>query len=384
MRKFFLFLAFFVLGLASCAPPTLASPIPAATLTPAPAATAASDNPGALPTPPAGQLYHGVYPGGVTGEESDITLKDVQSYKNLAGKNVVWVYFSHNWFEGREFPFATATWIRDAGSIPYIRLMLRSSAEEDVDEPLYRLQAIIDGDFDADLHRWCASAREFDAPLIAEYGTEVNGRWFPWNGVWNGGEETDGYGDPTQPDGPERFRDAYRHIIQICRDERAQNITWAFHLNDADDPGQSWNAFEHYYPGDDWIDWIGVSVYGALSPQDEDCDPFRMRMDAVYPRMAALSPDKPFFVAEFGAAKDNPLCDQADWARAALTDIFADRWPRLMAFSWWNERWPNDDNPAHDATLRLQDNPALAAIFQELVGANPRALGRPLLQAEPE
>jgi hypothetical protein len=329
-----------------------------------------------LPLPPNGSLYQGVFPGGVTGEESDLTLDDLRSYEHAAGKAAAWVYFSHNWYEGREFPLETVTWIREAGSIPYIRLMLRSGWEQNVAEPLFNLQNIIDGQFDEDFRIWCGAARDFGTPLLAEYGTEVNGEWFSWNGVWNGGGETGGYGDPSEPDGPERFRDAYRHIIQLCRAEGTGNITWVFHVNAGDFPGEAWNSFENYYPGDAWIDWIGISLYGAQTPQDEYWEDFRSGMDAVYPRVAALTPDKPIFIAEIGVTANNPLGDQAEWARAALEDITSLRWPRLIGFSWWNERWQNDDDPAHDTTMRLQDNPDLADVFQALVGANPVVLGR--------
>lgn len=329
--------------------------------------------------PPANYLYHGVYPGGYTGEENDLTLDDLHSYEEAAGKKAVWVYFSHNWYEGRAFPLQTATWIREAGSIPFIRLMLRSSAEQNVKEPIFTLQAIIDGQFNADLRGWCAAARNFETSLLVEYGTEVNGEWFSWNGVWNGGDATSGYGDPNEPDGPERFRDAYRHIVKICRDEGAENITWVFHLNAEDWPQKSWNAFENYYPGDDYIDWIGISNYGAQTPQDDYCDEFRLAMDAVYLRVDSLIPDKPIFIAEFGVTKNNPLCDQAEWARSALTDITSFRWARIIAFSWWNEWWQNDDSPANDTTMRLQDNPELSFVFQELVGNNPVVIGQPSL-----
>jgi len=332
--------------------------------------------PGAsIPVPTPGKLYHGVYPGGVTGEESDLTLDDLRSYEEAAGKNAMWVYFSHNWYEGREFPIETAKWIREAGSIPYIRLMLRSSEEQNVEEPVFNLQAIIEGKFDSDLHNWCASARNFGTPLLAEYGTEINGEWFPWNGVWNGASETAGYGNPAKPDGPERFRDVYRHIIQTCQDEGADNITWVFHINASDYPEEEWNAFENYYPGDRWIDWIGISNYGAQTPQDDYWEEFRDGMDAIYTRLEALTTEKPIFIAEFGATKNNPLGDQAEWARSALTDLSSFRWPRIIGFSWWNEWWQNDENPAHDTSMRLQDNPALAAVFKELIGNNPDVLG---------
>lgn len=365
--------------LSACAapspPPAPAAPSegpapPPATPVPSPASSFA------IPLPPQGSLYHGIYPGGITGEESDLTIDDLRSYEEAVGKTAVWVYFSDNWYEGRAFPLATASWIRAAGSLPYIRLMLRSSAEQEKDEPVFKLQAIIDGEFDSDLEAWCAAARDFASPLLAEYGTEVNGEWFAWNGVWNGGGKLDGYGDAAQPDGPERFRDASRHIIHICREAGAENITWVFHVNNGDWPEEGWNRLENYYPGDEWIDWLAVSVYGAQTPQDDYWDEFRPGMDAAYARLQALAADKPVILAEFGVARGNPLGDQAAWARAALADLTSRRYPRLIGFSWWNEHWQNDENPAHDTTMRVQDNPDLAAVFRELVGKNPTVLGR--------
>ncbi len=324
--------------------------------------------------PPAGHFYHGVYPGGITGEEDDITLDDLRSYEQAAGKTAAWVYFSNNWYHSRKFPTQTAEWIRDAGSIPYVRLMLRSDAVQNHADPEFTLDRIVNGGFDDDLRAWARAARDFGSPLMAEYGTEVNGEWFSWNGVWNGGGALDGYGDPAQPDGPERFCDAYRHIIQIARDEGAANILWVFHANNQDVPDESWNRLEQYYPGDEWIDWIGVSVYGAQTPMDEEWPQFRDMMDAGYPRLAALSPDKPIVVLEFGATSGNPRGDQAVWAENALTDLIAGRWPRVIGFSWWNEMWPNDDDPNHNSNMRLQNNAALAVVFQRLVGADDRVL----------
>jgi len=374
----FLFHSIFLFVFA-CSPQPVTTRTAKPSPTELPATSFPSDTPSPkvnIPLPPKGYLYQGVYPGGITGAESDLTLNDLRSYEETVGKSAVWVYFSHNWYKGREFPLKTATWIRDAGSIPFIRLMLRSSPEQNVQEPLYKLQAIIDGEFDNDFHAWCSSARDFRTPILAEYGTEINGEWFPWNGVWHGGGELDGYGDPTQADGPERFRDAYRHIIQICRDEGADNIIWVFHANNGDWPQEDWNALENYYPGDDWIDWIGVSVYGAQTPLDDYWDDFTDGMDIVYACLYALTSDKPIVLLEFGVTKNSPLGDQADWARAALRSIVSLRWPRLIGFSWWNEQWQNDDDPAHDTSMRMQDNPALRDAFVEFVGENPLILGR--------
>lgn len=88
--------------------------------------------------PPSGRLYHGVYPGGITGYEDDITPNDLNSYEQTVGKTAVWCCFSHQWFHGRVFPMAAARWIHDAGSVPYVRLTMRSdSAEEFLGDPVY-------------------------------------------------------------------------------------------------------------------------------------------------------------------------------------------------------------------------------------------------------
>lgn len=321
-------------------------------------------------------IFHAVYPGGQTGEEDDITPADLASYEQTVGKTAAWVYFSNNWYRSRAFPLATAAWIREAGSVPYIRLMLRDSPEQDRPNRTFTLSRILSGEFDADFKSWARAARDFGTPLIAEFGTEVNGSWFPWNGVWNGGGTTDGYGDPNVPDGPERFRDAYRRIISLMRGEGASNVLWVFHANNDDWPEKPWNRLENYYPGDDVIDWVAVSVYGAQTPQEDWWEEFTPMMDVVYPRLTALAPTKPLILAEFGVTLRNPRGSQSEWARAALTDLIGLRWPRIMGFSWWNEFWQNDDNPKHDTTMRVQDNPALARVFQELVGANPNVLGR--------
>jgi len=313
-----------------------------------------------LDRPPAGRLYHGVYPGTPGGEEDDVAIGDVRAYEALAGQRVAWVYFSHNWYHGHRFPFRTARVIRALGAVPFIRLMLRSSPEVYLAEPRYTLEAILQGQFDADLVAWARDARAFGTPLLVEYGTECNGEWFPWNGVWNGGLRR----------GPQRFVAAYRHIVRTMRQAGAANLTWVFHVAWEDDPAEPWNALERYYPGDDAVDWLAVSAYGAQTPQDESIETFRAAMDAVYPRLTALTPAKPIMVAEFGCTAGHPGVSPSRWARAALRALFAHRWPQVAGFSWWNERWQNDEDPAHDSDMRLQDLPALAQTFHTMLAGH--------------
>ncbi len=320
--------------------------------------------------PPKGKFYHGVFPGGKTGDEDDITIYDVKKYQYYSGKKVAWIYFSHNWVKSKKFPKRTCEWIRKIDSIPFIRLMLRSSTEEDYHEKVYTLKNIINGKFDNDLKNWGKSAATFETPLIVEYGTECNGEWFAWNGKHNGADTKQAFGDKNKADGPERFVAAFRHIVNVIRNAGATNITWVFHINAEDVPKTQWNRFENYYPGNDVVDWIGISIYGTLTPSDDDVKSFREQMDKAYDRLTKLAPDKPIVILEFGCCANNPIIKPEIWAKNALQDIFANRWKRVIGFSWWNERWENDDNPENDTTMRLEDIPKLAKTFHEILQIN--------------
>lgn len=72
----------------------------------------------------------------------------------------------------------------------------------------------------------------------------------------------------TQADGPERFHDAYRHIVTFFRDNKVDNITWFPHVNASGNPEESRNEINQYYPSDTYIDWLGISVYGHQTKEE--------------------------------------------------------------------------------------------------------------------
>jgi Glycosyl hydrolase family 26 len=314
--------------------------------------------------PPPGKLYHGFYYSTENGHEHGVTPDDVATYETTVEKQVAWVFFSHHWWQGREFPLSHCKWIRGLGKVPYIRLMLLSSDRRVCPDPVYKLQAIINGKFDADLRAWADSAKAFGTPVLAEYGVECNGDWFPWNGRWNGGGTQAGFGDPNEPDGPERFVAAYRHIINLMRGRGATNITWVLQVNNGDSPERAWNRFENYYPGDSYIDWVGISCYGALAPTDRWAEQFRPCFDEAYNRAVAMAPTKPIIIPEFGFPLHHYKIAAADWAHNALDSILGTRYPKLAGFCWWNETWQNDDNPAHDTDMVIWHSTRLSDAFR--------------------
>jgi beta-mannanase len=246
---------------------------------------------------PISGMYHCAFPD-FGGDEDNVTTEAITNFINLSKKNIVWASFSDNWMNNTHFPIDAVNNISEQGIIPYIRFMPKTSFEENKVDSVYTLQKIIDGNYDTDLNQWFIDAKNTAIPLLCEFGTEVNGSWFSWNGRYHGGRETTGYGDPNKADGPERFVDAFRHIINLSRINGANNITWFFHFDDNGEPNDDWNKFENYYPGDNYIDWIGVSAYGQINKKDE-YGSLEDKLDAIYNRMTALT-NKPIAILETG------------------------------------------------------------------------------------
>jgi hypothetical protein len=238
------------------------------------------------------------------GEEDCVSGTRITNYENLINKEIAWAYFSNNWGTSLLFPQENVTAIINANRTPFIRLMPRSEFEIYTQDPIWKLTDIINGTHDLAITNWANHAKLVPANLLVEFGTEMNGFWFSWNGKYYGAGTKDKYGDTDYPDGPEIFRDAYRHIIDLCNDAGANNLTWFFHFDVNNDPDEWWNDPIYYYPGDAYIDWLGVSTYGAYKKNEEyqETAPKQL-LEKAYLKFKEISQDKPYAILEFGVTE---------------------------------------------------------------------------------
>ena len=333
-----------------------------------------------LQTPEPGHLYHGVLPAGTTEPDSDISGETLDAYEHTVGRSgAVQGAPVHDWgrHSGRVVSRGAA-WAPLAGLtqgfmirlIPFIRLMMRSQRQPLVTDPSFTLDRIIAGEFDGDLAAWADAARKFGSALVVEYGTEVNGDWNPWSAPYNGGLNV----------GPAKFKEAYRHIVALMRKRGATNITWALHYNGENFPQDPRNVPDSYYPGDDVVDWVGISAYGSERSNDDRCPAFRSLVEDMLPQLHAATATKPLFIFEFGITNNNPRCAAAPWVRAAFADLLSGRWPDVRGFAWWQERWNNDGALGSD--MLVQDDVGVAAAFRDaLTGSTaPLVVDVPLLR----
>ena len=212
---------------------------------------------------------------------------------------------------------------------------------------LFRMIDIAHGRWDSALRHWADRARQTRIPLMIDFGVEMNGDWFPWNGRWAGGLA-----------GAHAFRDAYRRVVRLFRQERVGNASFAFHIDADGEPAAAWNRVRNYYPGDRYIDWVGMSVYGAVDTSEE-WQSFARKLGKGYNQLVAIS-KRPIAVFESGVVESPAKGDKAGWIRDAFRLLRSGRFLRLKAISWWQEKWQQADGHL-DSTMINSDPVALRA-----------------------
>jgi hypothetical protein len=131
---------------------------------------------------------------------------------------------------------------------------------------------VIQGDFDGYIRKVAVQVKGFGKPIMLTLFSEFNlqgafafgpkGR----DGIDSADHICNEYGDRGWPDGPERVRDAFIHVIDLFRAEGVKNVTWFMYAgSNYMDPQHGdyspWLHPKYFYPGDDYLDWVGLSTY---------------------------------------------------------------------------------------------------------------------------
>lgn len=288
--------------------------------------------------------------------EDNIEVSIINNFHNMVGKKIAWAYFSDNWFNDISFPTSSVETLKSLNITPFIRIMPRIDFDNRGQDSPYTLNKIQRGDFDSEIRQWAKDAIRSNTPLIIEFGTEVNGDWFPWNGRWNIINNDTNSGSKT-------FIDAYRHIIDLFNEEGVNNVTWVYHVNAISSPNTYWNEIMDYYPGDNYIDWIGVSVYGAQN-KNQDWISFDEVYSPAYHQITAVT-DKPIAIVEFGVSEGTNYEDKSLWLNSMFTSLQKNLYPNTKGISYWHSHWIEDDGTV--SNLRLDSSTKTRNNFSKLI-----------------
>ncbi|MEI6277911.1 MAG: glycosyl hydrolase [Verrucomicrobiae bacterium] len=287
--------------------------------------------------------------------EDHVTLEGIEKFERMAGKSPAIIASSSYWGQ-QSFPAKNIALISRHGAVPLVFWSPWDKPYEQQKGPdRFSLTEILAGKWDAYIDSWADSAKAFGKPFFVSFCNEMNGSWFPWSGYFYGGEKG----------GNEVFRRAWRYVVDRVRARGAQNILWVFHANAFPGINDEWNMMASYYPGADYVDWLGLSIYGKQFRGDGNWADFRDLIDWPYQEITALDPDKPVMIAEFGVADFPESGDKAKWIRDAF-QMIPDR-PRIKAAVFWHERWENADGSF--SNLRINSSPSALEAFRSAVSS---------------
>jgi hypothetical protein len=171
---------------------------------------------------------------------------------------------------------------------------------------------------DSYIESWAASIKNWKKPLFIRLMHEMNASWYVW-GLGNSGNTAESY------------IAAWRYVVDKFNSIGTSNVTWVWCPNV--DPLDKIGVC---YPGDDYVDWMGIDVYnwGSSYPWGRNL-PFIQILAAPYQVLTSLS-SKPIMMAEYSSVDTVFGVDKAEWTSNALIKIKSD-FPAVKAALWYSE-----------------------------------------------
>ena len=259
----------------------------------------------------------GVYLGAYVLQDDTIG-QSMDRFNELMGKQHA-SYFRYVGY-GQPFPQQWAEQVKEAGAFPHIAW-----------EPNNGLDEVEANDY---AKEFADAAHELGIPIFLRFASEMNGTWTNYSG------------------NPSLYKQKWQLVHRIFQ-ERAPNVAMVWTVLAMPE-----NTIESFYPGDEYVDWVGVNVYnvryhnGSLKQKAEHEDPLDL-ISHVYNR---FSRTKPIQLSEFGVTHYSTTDNRSsiDYAEEKLTRLYANLdtvYPRVKAVYYFDV----NNVTAYNESRRIND-----------------------------
>jgi hypothetical protein len=244
----------------------------------------------------------------------------------------------------QQFPLRMVETIHAMGSLPMItwepwvvdfdervRTNLKPLAEREYGS----LASIARGDYDFYLVPWAKAAAAYHRPIFLRFAHEMNDPYrYPWG--------------PQNGNRPEDFVAAWKHVHLIFQKMGAQNVLWVW------SPHISMPWFEYYFPGPEYVDWVGTGVlnYGTIASWSRWWS-FHQILEKAYPTLLRL--EKPIMICEFGTLAQGG--DMAEWYRQAFYHLQHTYSRGVKAVVFFNQQNDLTIAPTYPLNWSIAQNP---------------------------
>lgn len=236
-------------------------------------------------------------------DQNGSVRKIPSEFEALVGKPHAMYFFYLGY--GMPLPMDWMRRLADAGKMVHVAL-----------EPNGGLDQVRD---DAYLHNLADDLRAAEAKVFVRFASEMNGPWTNYDGD------------------PRLYREKFRLVSKVLR-QRAPNVAmvWCPYF-------QPVRPIDSYYPGDAWVDWVGVNMYNVTYFNQDPKMPARhirpsSMLDAIYSRYAAR---KPIMIGEYATTRYSALENRpvTEYAVRNIQELYRDlrtRYPRVKAINYFN------------------------------------------------
>ena len=196
---------------------------------------------------------------------------------------------------------------------PWVQDLPAASGDPNLSNNRRVLAAIAEGTFDDYILAYAMRLRDLGGPVMMSFAHEVDNEAYHWSAK-GGNSAAD-------------FVAAWRHVVTLFRAIGATNVVWVYH---------PWSpaAVTAYYPGADYVDWVGLTMlnYGSAG-RDGNWHSFAALYEAYRRQVRTL--EKPVLLAEFGTTAFGG--DPAAWIADSLASI-ATRYPEIRGLSFFHSQ----------------------------------------------
>lgn len=191
------------------------------------------------------------------------------------------------------------------------------------------LNPILSGSYDAMIRARADALKALGKPVFLRWGHEMNGNWYAWDGAHNN--------DPGKTNGPAKYRAAWKRIHGIFRARGATNVVFVWAPNHENVPNVSWNSWRNYYPGDSYVDWVGIDAYNWGTSRS--WSRWKWISTLIKPVYADYAARKPIMLAETSSAEAGG--SKASWI-ANMRKYVKTSFPSVAAILWFQVKKEND------------------------------------------
>lgn len=239
--------------------------------------------------------------------------EDVVEFENRTGASVDIVAVHIHWGNEHDFPMIFASQVRDRGATLMIFWNPMDYREGVGGQSEFYYRHILNGVWDEYIDIFVSAVGAYGGKVIIAPLEEVNGEWTHWSGVKGR------YGTH------EEYLATYRYLREKFR--ATENVSFAWVINHVSVPEIPNNSIARYYPGDAYVDVIGINAFNFGSPWLDFDDLVKQALEEV------LFFKKPLFIS-------STACAEGDLKPIWIEEFFQSTYFRtgvLTGFVWFNE-----------------------------------------------